>query len=343
MISSLGEVGFREGLVVCGHSDTGQVGYGEIAPWPGLSAESLAKATSAAEQLSSKVPGQPLPQSLSEISQLLKSLSAEIELPASTRFGFESMLADLASQAAALPLCNWLSTSICKSVPVNAFLTGMTVEIVDQVEQKLTDGFQTFKLKLLGANLQDDIERVRQVRAKLGPEPKLRLDANRGFTFDQALRLYDELAQFNIEYVEEPLCESDLEHLPELVAQVGIRVALDETVTNLQLWASLLRSGTVSVVVLKPTLVGGLAATLKLAGLARRHGAEVVITTMVESGIGTAGCLHLAAALGRGEIAHGLDTLSLLQDDLLAGQLSCSGGRLSVPTESGLGVEFDDK
>ena len=343
MTSSLGEVGFREGLIVCGHTDTGRVGYGEIAPWPGLSIESLAEATSAAEQLLSKVLGQPLPQSLSEISQLLKSPSTTAELPASTRFGFELMLADLASQTATLSLCDWLSASACKSLPINAFLTGEIEKIVDQIDRKLGAGFQTFKLKLLGADLQADLDRVRAVRAKLGPDPRLRLDANRGLTFDQALRLFDELAQFGIEYVEEPLCESDLEHLPELVAQVGIKIALDETVTNRQLWETLLQSGAVKVVVLKPTLVGGMAPAFELAGLARSCGAKVVITTMVESGIGTAGCLHLAAALGGDEIAHGLDTLSLLQDDLLVGRLSSSDGRLNVPTKSGLGVEFNGK
>ncbi len=343
MVSALGEVGFREGLIVCGYADSGRVGYGEIAPWPGLSSESLARATSAAEQLLSKLPGESLPQSLSETTELLDSASTRFELPSSTRFGFELMLADLASRAAALPLCDWLSTSVCKSLPINAFLTGETEEIVEQVDQKLGAGFQTFKLKLLGVDLQADLDRVRTVRTQLGSGPKLRLDANRGFTFDQALHLCDELTQFDIEYVEEPLCESDLEHLPELVAQTGIDIALDETVTNRQLWETLLQSGAVKIVVLKPMLVDGLAGALELAGLARSCGAKVVITTMVESGIGTAGCLHLAAALGEDEMAHGLDTLSLLQDDLLAQRLSSSDGRMNVPTESGLGVEFNDK
>jgi L-alanine-DL-glutamate epimerase-like enolase superfamily enzyme len=77
---------------------------------------------------------------------------------------------------------------------------------------------------------------------------------------------------------------------------------------------------------------------LEVIKLGRQFGARLVITTSLESGIGVAACLHLAASLGDGLMPCGLDTLGLLNDTLIAEDLPIVGGLMEVPTAPGLGV-----
>ena len=152
----------------------------------------------------------------------------------------------------------------------------------------------------------DDLATVAAVREALGPGVALRLDANRAWS-DADARAFA-AAVGEVAYVEEPL--ADPAGGAALSRDTGLPIALDESIqdgASVEAWAA--------AAILKPTLVGGLVATLRIAASARALGVPVVLSAAFESGVGLRGVAALAAATGA-EPA-GLDTYRWLAADVL--------------------------
>ena len=180
------------------------------------------------------------------------------------------------------------------------------------------------------------------VREALGPDVKLRLDANGAWGVDQAIETIRALEPFDIQYVEQPIAPGNLESLRRVQDAVATPVAADEDVTSPEAARRLLDAGAAHVLVLKPQRLGGLRPSREVIDAATAAGVKVVVTTSIESGVGTTACLQLAAALDR-PYAHGLATLDLLEDDLILDPgLPIERGLMRLPEGPGLGVRLDE-
>lgn len=241
-------------------------------------------------------------------------------------------------------------------VGVNATLPSIGPEAsAEAARQAASAGFSTLKLKA-GAERETAVlvDRVRAVRAAVGPDLRLRLDVNGAWDLETATDRLDAVAQFGLEYVEQPLAGDDPALLAELRRRVRIPVAADETVTSLRAARLLLDAGAVDALVVKPVRVGGLVAAAEIADLAAERGVPVVISTLFETGVGIAAGIAIAAALpdvrDGGRLAHapdhGLATAGLLEHDLLAEGLVLHGGFLWAPhgEDTGrLGIRVDER
>jgi L-Ala-D/L-Glu epimerase len=224
----------------------------------------------------------------------------------------------------------------------------------EAARQAVGAGFTTLKLKA-GAERETEVlvDRVRAVRTAVGPDVRLRLDANGAWDLDTATDRLEALARFEIEYVEQPLAGDDPAALAELRRRVRVPIALDETVTSVRAARALLDAGAVDVLVVKGVRVGGPVAAAEIADLAATRGVPVVVSTLFETGVGIAAGLAIAAALPdvaapRWDRApdHGLATAGLLDHDLLAAALPIDEGRMRVPGEAGaggLGISIDER
>ncbi len=318
----------REGLIVELTDDAGRTGLGETAPLPGLSSESLTEAETAARQYCAELVTRELAADPDAIRAALPSPDA---CPASTRCGLETALADLAAQTAGRPLARFLAEDAATVVPYNAVLPADATTCPPDVE--------VLKVKMGALAPADDRRRLEALLAEAPPRVRLRLDANRAWTPRQALTVLEGLPVDRIEYVEEPLVPAHLDDLDEVHRRCGLLFALDETLADPRRWAELLRREAVGAMVLKPTLLGGLFPALALGAAARARDKQVVVTTTLEAGVGTAACLHLAAAVATAPC--GLDTLRFLSDTLLVEDPQVEDGAMRVPSESGLGVRLD--
>lgn len=336
--SARGTLTGRDYLQWGGLTDTGRIAYGETAPWPGLSVETFAEAKAAADRIALQLQASMIPESPVELTAMLDDLAREFAMPPSVRFGLETMFADLAAQAANLSIAAWFAADAAETVPVNALVAAGSEASEAETLAKIAEGYRTVKLKLLGVGVEDDIARVRRLRDLIGPEIGLRLDANRCYDFNTATTLLSALEAYDIEYVEEPLVATELSRLPELAKRTSVPLALDETVIQRERWQELLAAGAAEVVVLKPTLVGGLAASHRLAAIARSCGADVVVTTMIESGIGTLACLQAAASLQAVSKANGLATLDLFAERTIGNPPVVKDGWMALPPRPGLGT-----
>jgi o-succinylbenzoate synthase len=321
----------REGFLVRVHVGGGLAGFGEAAPLPGYSPDDMDLTEQFLDQVAAGLTGCPLPDSPANIETLVSSIIPSSN--PSSRFALETAFCDLASRAAGLPLARWLNKDAIGSVEVNylAETNPDWQKIARDVESR---GYGTLKIKLSG-DASADVERLRQARRRLGTDIKIRVDANRAWDFKTARQVIDLLGQFDIEYIEEPLRNFGIENYQRLRGQTGAAIALDESLANVPDPGEVAAAGCCDVLVLKPALLGGLFKTLQLVSLAAEAGTDIVVTTTLETEVGTAAALHLAAALAPRR-ACGLDTLRLFD----GGQqdLAVSDGGIDLPDEPGLGA-----
>jgi len=183
-----------------------------------------------------------------------------------------------------------------------------------------------------------ELDWLRQVADVLPPGIMLRLDANRAWSESDAQRFIAGLDGLPVEMLEEPLARPDLSRLAALQQQTAIALALDESLSELGL-AQVCAGRAVRRLVLKPVLLGGLHTALDWARQAQAQGMACVVTTTLDSAVGTLAAAHLAAALGNG-LHHGLATSSWLARDVGRAP-RVSGGIMRLGTQPGLGFEPD--
>jgi O-succinylbenzoate synthase len=188
-------------------------------------------------------------------------------------------------------------------------------------------GCRTAKVKVAerGQSEADDIERVEAVRETLGPDGKIRVDANGGWAVGQATRMLRQLARFGLEYAEQPC--ATLEELAELRRGIDIPVAADESIRRAEDPLRVRAAGAADIVMLKVQPLGGVRAALRVA---EACGLPVVVSSAVDTSVGLAAGVALAAALPELPYACGLGTMSLLAGDVTADPLAPEAGELPV-------------
>ena len=214
------------------------------------------------------------------------------------------------------------------SVEVN-----VTIPAVDAVTAarlvRESGGCRTAKVKVAeaGQGLGAEVERLEAVRAALGPGGAIRIDANGAWDVGTAISRLPVLdrAAGGLEYVEQP-CAS-VEELAEVRRAASVRVAADESVRRAEDPLAVARAGAADILVLKVAPLGGVRACLELA---ERAGLPVVVSSALETSVGLAAGLALAAALPELPFACGLATAQLLASDVTSAPLLPVDGRIAV-------------
>lgn len=330
-------------MIVRARTSTNHIGYGEIAPLPQQYGADLDEVQAVLPRLARELPGR-------EIAELLDWLLEESQtarLPAALLCGLEMALLDSRGQAfhqsvAELLLCEAACTSRPRtSVQVNAVIGGGTIdEDVKQARAAVAAGFSCLKLKAPGAS-PALVEHIAVLREAIGPDVALRLDANEGWSFEQARWLLARCAPYIIQYVEQPLPARDLTGMARLRRLSPIPLAADEAACGPGGARRVLETDAADVLILKPQLIGSLRACRQIIKEADRRQIASVITSTLETGIGVAAALHLAAASPEVTLACGLATLDLLEDALLHEGLPINAGIMQVPEGPGLGVQIN--
>jgi O-succinylbenzoate synthase len=198
----------------------------------------------------------------------------------------------------------------------------------DRARQIVTgSGCRTAKVKVAEAGQSDaeDIARVEAVRDAIGPAGRVRVDANGAWSVGHAERMLTTLARFGLEYAELPCAR--LEDLAELRRRVDVPLAADESIRRAEDPLAVRAAGAADIVVLKAQPLGGVRAALRVA---QACGLPVVVSSAVESSVGLAAGVALAAALPDLPYACGLATMSLLTGDVTAEPLTERDGALPV-------------
>ncbi len=307
----------RAGLLIQLIEQSGVTGWGEIAPLPGFSAETLQQATEEALKLKHDISFQPT----------LPSVQCGIEL---AREDLESRM------AGRLPFV-WFTENPKKNsiFSVTKLLLGSENEILKSAQSALRSGFAAVKMKVGHLPLIEGIDLVWQVREILGENVSIRLDANRAWSMDQACRFGNGIAACKIDFIEEPL-QAGLQQHRSFYEMTGIPVALDETLyqqtdvmkifeTSLKPW--------VRAFVLKPMLIGGFKICQEIASKASALNINTILSSSYESGLMTQAIARFAQVLPAAhELSLGIDTYENLADDTLSPRIKVMNGKINLST-----------
>jgi o-succinylbenzoate synthase len=302
----------REGILLRLSGDDGSEGWGETAPLPGFSVESLADATAQLCRLAGSMRGREVKEDWVDP---YGEFGRELDFIApSVRFGFELAVWNLYAASSARTLPEVVTPSPRAMVPVNGLLAGSPpAELLVEARRMRDTGYRSIKIKVGTRAVAEDVALVRALGEELGEGVSLRLDANRAWGYEEAAEFVRGTAGVRFEYVEEPL--ADPARLPWLVREFGVPVALDESLVGME--PEQVEETFAVAFVLKPTLLGGISRTLRVAGRALRLGVTPVISSAYESGVGTAALVALAAGIGDRPVPAGLDPYRAMAEDVL--------------------------
>jgi O-succinylbenzoate synthase len=214
-------------------------------------------------------------------------------------------------------------------IPVNTTVPAVPAQQAH--DMVAASGCRTAKVKVAepGQTLADDEARVEAVRDALGPDGRLRIDANAAWTIDEAETALRTLDRYDLEYAEQPVLT--LEEMAALRRRVDVRLAADESIRTAADPMRVVGLEAADIVVLKVQPLGGVRACLRLA---ERCGLPVVVSSAIETSIGIAAGVALAAALPALPYACGLGTVPLLDGDVCRPGLTPVDGLLPVVTTS---------
>ena len=235
-----------------------------------------------------------------------------------------------------------------RSVEVNT--TVAVVGPARAAELVRASGCRTAKVKVGGLDggvagrgivnsLAADAERLAAVRDALGPSGRIRIDANAGWSVEEALRAIPLLdrAAGGLEYVEQP-CPR-IEDLAAVRRRVGVPIAADESIRRADDPMRVKLAGAADVAVVKVAPLGGVRRALRIAEVT---GLPIVVSSAVDSAVGLAAGLALAGALPVLDFACGLGTASLLVGDVSSVGSVPVGGTLAVPARPPVPDNFDE-
>ncbi len=254
--------------------------------------------------------------------------------------GVEMALWDIIGKEANLPLYKILGGVFRKKVPMTAYLH---IQSPDEMAKEAADfvarGFTTIKAKV-GLDPQMDIEIARAIRGIIPPEIKLRIDPNGAWTIGTAKRQIQKLAQYDLEYIEQPLILEDLVGHSKLVGQSLVPIALDESAYTIQDVLNIIRMGAADVILVDHHESGGIWSAKKAAAIAEAAGIPCSMHGPGELGISTAARLHIAASTPNIMLAVDSEYHNM-SDDVITEPFKYDQGTLSPPEGPGLGIELD--
>lgn len=212
-----------------------------------------------------------------------------VEFP-SIQFGVEMAFLSLESEN---PLVLFPSdfTKNKQSIPINGLVwMGDAAFMKEQIEQKIADGFNCIKLKIGAIDFKKELELLQFIRKHFDAKTiEIRVDANGGFSPDEALSKLNQLHQFDLHSIEQPIKQHQISKMAELCEKTPFPIALDEELIGVFLLVDkeeLLQKIKPQYIILKPSLVGGFQGTQEWITLAEKHNIGWWITSALESNIG---------------------------------------------------------
>jgi O-succinylbenzoate synthase len=232
------------------------------------------------------------------------------------------------------PLAAWLGADRDR-VPcgVSIGITDTTEALLGQVEGYLEEGYRRIKLKIEPGL---DVERVAAVRSA-HPSIALSVDANAAYTIDD-LDVFRALDGFDLLMIEQPLHHSDLVRHAELQRAIRSDVCLDESIRSAADAAAALELGSCRIVNIKQGRVGGILEARRVHDVCRAAGVPVWCGGMLETGIGRAQNLALAAMPGFTLPGDTSASARYFPDDITEPFVMASDGTMSVPAGAGIGI-----
>jgi L-alanine-DL-glutamate epimerase-like enolase superfamily enzyme len=338
-ITSLGRNDYAENVLVIIKTDAGITGFGECSPYMPVNGESQDTCFIVGQYFAKVLKGK----DALAIEERIKDMDQVIYGNTSIKSAFDIALYDIASQHAGIPLYKFLGGKNDKTI-----FTDYTVSISepdkmasDAIKIK-NEGFPAIKVKL-GKDGKKDVERMKAIRAAIGNTIPLYIDANQGWTVDEAIETLKALAPLNIGHCEEPIPRWDFMNLPKVRKASPIPIMADESCGDEHDAERLLSIDACDYMNIKIGKAGGLLKALKIVEQAKKKGLHLQVGAFMESRIAMTAFAHFA--LCSPLIQHfDFDTALMFSEDPVTGGIIYEkGGIVKVPEQAGLGASIEEE
>jgi o-succinylbenzoate synthase len=330
-VTARGRLDRREMVLVRARTDDGLEGLGEAVPLTLRGGSTLEAVVDELRGAAAELEGAEL---ADPAGSGLPTVSTDLSPPAAA--ALEMALMDLAARETDRPLWRILGAPAFAPVSCNATLSaGSPEQVAAEAEDWAGRGFSSFKLKV---GVHADVAEVEAVREALGPEPRIRIDANGAWSADEAIERLAAMKDQAIELAEQPA--GTLDELAAVRAVSSVPIAADESVASPDDAARAAETRACDLATVKLSKVGGLGPARAIASILPTY-----LSSALDGPVGIAAAAHLAQVVdpgGRRGLAHGLATQLLFSETVARVECEVRDGQLHLPPGPGLGVVIDD-
>ena len=336
--------------------DAGNVGWGEapaLKDWGGEYGRYFGESTATVELVIARYLGPAaIGVPVGNLGLLHQRMDAAVKGYPYAKAAIDIAAYDLAGRARGIPVHDLLGGAVRDTIPVAHSIGLMAIEDGEREAGKVaSEGIRTVKIKV-GVEPARDVEMVRRIRAAVGPDVSLCVDANEGYkTPGEAIKTIRKMEAFELIYAEQPV--AGIARMAEVARAIDTPVMADESAWNSHDVIEIIERRAAQIVSIYTTKPGGLYRAMEVAAVARAAGIVCNVNGSAELGIGNLANLALAAAAPavtlacvvpistpasaqRGQIAG-----IYYKDDLIAAPMEYRDGAVRVPTGPGLGIDVD--
>lgn len=322
-------------IVVRITADDGQTGYGEAPPTAVITGETKGSIRCAIEEF---IAPPLIGMEIENLDGIMKALHKSMIKNTSAKAAVDMAVYDLFAKSCGMPLYKVLGGSKGEIETDLTISVNETEEMVKDSLLAIRQGFKILKIKV-GKEGQKDVERIKAIRHAVGPDIKLRIDANQGWSAKDAVRIIRKLEDMGIDMdlVEQPVSAHDFEGMKLVTSQVQTPILADESVFSAMDAIHIIKERAADLINIKLMKTGGIYEALKVCAIAECYEVECMIGCMLESKIAVSAAAHLAAAKGIITRAD-LDGPSLCSEDPYSGGPAFMGSRILLNAKPGLGI-----
>ena len=337
-IISLGKLEYADNVVVKIITSGGFIGFGECSPFQTIHGENSETCIVVGKLLANAIKGS----NALDIENCSLKMDAVIYGNTSIKSAFDIAIHDIASQEQKIPLYQFLGGKNDKQL-VSDYTVSISSpgKMADDAAKIIKAGFKIIKIKL-GGKAEDDFQRMKEIRERIGYDITIRIDANQGWQVEQSIKILDHLHQYNIQHCEEPVSRKSFIALPALQRDSKIPIMADESCFDDVDAQRLIDSKSCAMINVKLGKSSGLFKAKKIAVLAEKADMKLQAGGFLESRLGFTATAHLALC-SKQFIFFDFDTPLMFIEDLVTGGISYhEGGLVKVPDAIGLGATIND-
>jgi L-alanine-DL-glutamate epimerase-like enolase superfamily enzyme len=316
-------------------TEDGVIGYGEASPYSPVTAETQQSDVVMGKSLAEFIKGR----DAFTITRIVADMEAFTPGNGSIKAALESALWDICGKVTGQPVCNLLG---CYR---DSFESDLTVGIdtpeimADKARGVVQQGFRTIKVKV-GENPAADVERIRAVRAAVGPKIKIRIDANQGWSPSDCVRVLRAVADQNLQFCEQPVVYWDWAGLRFIRENVNTPIMVDEAVHVPHDAIVGIRENAMDAINIKLMKCGGILQAVRIAQIADAANLKCMLGCMDETRLGLTAAAHVVASQKNIEFAD-LDAFLFHAVDPVIGGMEVKQGMIYMPKGPGLGLDVD--
>ena len=329
-----GTMRYAQNVLIRIHTDAGFYGVGECSAFPMIVGETQDTCLAMARDFAKLWDSQDALDIPARMQQLHDFTAGNYTI----KSAFDMALYDIAAKNAGLPLYAFLGGQ------KRGVETDITIGIADpekmaQKAMKFKEGGATILKVKLGKDARQDVERIKQIRQAVGPQMRIRIDANQGWSFDDAVYALQAMGNLGVEFCEQPMRTWYNSRLPELMQLSPFKIMADESVYTHHDARQQIESGSCHYINIKLAKSGGILEAMKIHDLAAKHQIRCMMGGMLESRIALSAKLHLVYSCPNIKFFD-MDTCMLghLEDPCVGG-VTYNGYHLHINDTPGIGAD----